>query len=192
MKLREIHNDIKTAIWNTNPDYDLVIDRLHLYYNMQIVTVGIDKDKNLLMQFPVFIQPYTQQPLILYQLETVPNSIIDQNTQAQSCTHLQVNKPYIALNSEIYISIRQQELRTCKRIGYVFYYEELFVVKHKSRHSCESTILLYKVLPINWYIGNITIKCHSGSMGDNRDPTGVLHQEISSLPVSIASDTRCF
>ena len=52
--------------------------------------------------------------------------------------------------------------------------------------------LMYNVLPINWYIGNITIKCHSESMGDNRDPTGVLHQEISSLPVSIASDTRCF
>ena len=62
------------------------------------------------------------------------------NTQVQSCTHLQVNKPYIALNSETYISIRQQELRTCKRIGYEFYCKELFVVKHKSRYSCESAI----------------------------------------------------
>ena len=53
-------------------------------------------------------------------------------------------------------------------------------------------ILLYNVLPINRYTGNITIKCHSRSMGDNRDPTVVLHQEISSLPVNIASDTRCF
>ena len=52
------------------------------------------------------------------QLETVPVPIIDQNTQAQSYTHLQVSKPYNALNSETYISIRQQELRTCKRIGY--------------------------------------------------------------------------
>ena len=125
-KLREILNEVKTAIWTTNPDYDLVIDRLHLYYDMQLVTFGIDKDKNLIIQFPVFIQPYTQQPLILYQLETVPVPIIDQNTQAQSYTHLQVHKPYIALNSETYISIRQQELRTCKRIGYEFYCEELF------------------------------------------------------------------
>ena len=53
-------------------------------------------------------------------------------------------------------------------------------------------LMLYNVLPINWYIGNITIKHHSKSMGDNRDPTEVLHQEISSLPVSITSDTRCF
>ena len=80
-----------------------------------------------------------QQPLILYQIETVPVPIIDQNTQAQSYTHLQIKKPYIALNTETYITIRQQELRTFKRIGYEFYCKELFVVKHKSKYSFEST-----------------------------------------------------
>ena len=86
LKLREILNDFKTAIRKTNPDYDLVIDRLHLYYDMQLVTFGINKDKHLIIQFPVFIQPYTQKPLILYQIETVPVPIVDQNTQAQSYT----------------------------------------------------------------------------------------------------------
>ena len=76
----------------------------------------------------------------MYQIETVPVPIIDQNKQAHSYTHLQIDKPYIALNSETYITIRQQELRTCKRIGYEFYCEELFVVKHKSKYSCESVI----------------------------------------------------
>ena len=76
-KLRGILNEVKTATWKTNPDYDLVIDRLHLYYDMQLVTFGINKDKNLIIQFPMFIQPYTQQPLILYLLETVPVPIID-------------------------------------------------------------------------------------------------------------------
>ena len=55
-------------------------------------------------------------------------------------THLQVHKPFIALNSETYISIGQQELRTCNRIGYEFYCEEFFIVKHKSKYSCESAI----------------------------------------------------
>ena len=80
-------NEVKTVIQTTNPDYDFMINRLHLYYDMQLVTFGIDKDKNLIIQFPVFIQPYTQQSLILYQLETVPVPIIDQNRQAQSYTH---------------------------------------------------------------------------------------------------------
>ena len=67
---------------------------------MQLVTFGIDKNRNLIIQFLVFIQPYTQQPLILYQLETVPVPILDQNDKAQSYTYLQIKKPYIALNSE--------------------------------------------------------------------------------------------
>ena len=95
---------------------------------------------NLVIQFPVFIQPYTQKPLVLYQLETVPVPILDQNTKPQSYMHLQIRKPYIALNSETYISLRQQELRSCKRIGYESHCEELFVVKHKSSYSCESPI----------------------------------------------------
>ena len=96
---------------------------------MKLVTFGLDKERNLIIQFPVFIQSYMQQLLILYQIETVPVPIIDQNIQAHSYTHLQIDKPYIALNSETYITIRQQELRTCKRIGYEFYCKELFVVK---------------------------------------------------------------
>ena len=116
-KLKEILNNVKTAIWKSNPDYNLVIDRLCLYYDMQLVTFGIDKDKNLIIQLLVFIQPYTQQPLILYQLETVPVPIIYPNTEAQSYMHLQVNKPYIVLYSETDISIRQQELRMlCKAV----------------------------------------------------------------------------
>ena len=107
---------------------------------MQLVTFGSDKDMNLVIQSPVFIQPYTQKPLILYQLETVPVLILDTNTEAQSYTHLKVRKPYLALNSETYISLSSQELKACKSIGNEFYCEELSVVKYKSSYSCESTI----------------------------------------------------
>ena len=107
---------------------------------MQLVTFGIDSDMNLVIQFLVFIQPYTQKPLILYQLETVPVPVLEQKTKAQSYTHLRIKKAYIALNSETYISLRQQDLRSCMKIGYEFYCEELFIVKHKSSYSCESVI----------------------------------------------------
>ena len=86
---------------------------------------------------PVFIQPYIQQQLTMYQIEMVPVPIIDQNKQAHSYTHLQVDGSYIALNSETYISLRHQKLRMCKNIGYEFYCRELFVVKHKSKYSCD-------------------------------------------------------
>ena len=68
------------------------------------------------------MQPYMQQPLILYQLETVPVPIVDKNTKTDSYTQLQIKKPYLALNTETYINIRQLELATFKRIGYGFFY----------------------------------------------------------------------
>ena len=108
--MQEILNAVQMAICKTNPDYHLVIKRLHLYYEMNLVTFGIDRDRNLIIQFPVFIQPYTQQPLILYQIQTVPVPIVDQYRQADSYTDFQMDRPYITLNSETYISIRQHEL----------------------------------------------------------------------------------
>ena len=107
---------------------------------MKLVNFRIDGKRNLIIQFPIFVQPYAQQPLILYQLETVQVPIVDKNPKVDSYTQLQIKKPYLALNSEMYINIRQQELTTCKRIGYEFYCEDLFVVSHKSIHSCKSAI----------------------------------------------------
>ena len=139
-KLQEILGEVKKAFQKMSPDYDIVIKRLHLYYNMKLVTFGIDSDSNLIIQFPHFVQPHIQQPLILYPKATVPISTVDQNKQANSYTHLQIDRPYFALNSETYILIRQQELRICKEIGCEFYCEELFMVKHKSKYSCESAV----------------------------------------------------
>ena len=79
-KLQEILAEVTKALQQTNPDYALVLDRLHLCYDMQLVTFGIDRKMNLVIQFPVFIQPYIQKPLILFQLETVPVPILDTNT----------------------------------------------------------------------------------------------------------------
>ena len=89
-KLQEILSQVKNSLLTANPDYTLVLDRLHLYYDMQLVTFGIDSNMNLVIQFLIFIQPYTEKPLILYHLETVPVPILDQNMKAQSYTHLRI------------------------------------------------------------------------------------------------------
>ena len=81
---------------------------------MKLVMFGIDQDRNLIIQFPVFVQPYTQKPLILYQIETIPVPILDMNKRADSYTWIRIDKPYIALNLDTYISLRSEELRTCK------------------------------------------------------------------------------
>ena len=107
---------------------------------MKLVTFGIDDQRNLIVQFQVFVHWQGQQHLILYQLETIPVPIVDKNEQTQSYTQVQTENPYVALNSETYISLRIQELEACKKIGYKFYCEELFVVKHRTQHNCKSAI----------------------------------------------------
>ena len=76
----------------------------------------------------------------MYQIETVLVPILDKNEQAQSYTELKVEKPYIVLNEEMYITLHSQELKMCKRIRYEYYFEELFVIKSKMRYSCTSAI----------------------------------------------------
>ena len=139
-KLEAILKQVQIAIAKTNQDYELVLNRLYLYYDMKLVMFGIDSQKNLIIQFPVFVQPYTQTKLTLYQIETVPVPILDTSNKIQSYTQLKIDKPYIALNDETYISICSHELNTCKRTGYEYFCEELFVVKSKHKYSCASTV----------------------------------------------------
>ena len=68
-KLEKILKEVRIAIAKSNKDYDLVLTRLYLYYDMKLVTFGIDNQRNLIVQFPVFVQPYTQKRLIMYQIE---------------------------------------------------------------------------------------------------------------------------
>ena len=50
---------VKETLIKTNPDYDIVIKQLQLYYDMKLVTSGIDKKRNLIIQFSIFIEPHT-------------------------------------------------------------------------------------------------------------------------------------
>ena len=55
LKLNEILDSVKEALIKTNPDYDIIIKTLHLYYDMKLATFGIARKRNIIIQFPVFI-----------------------------------------------------------------------------------------------------------------------------------------
>ena len=139
-KLEIILQQVRSALAKTNKNDDLVLNRMYLYYDMKLVTFGIVNNRNLVVQFPVIVKPYTQARLTLYQVDTVPVPILDTNDKAQSYTQLRIEKPYITLNDETYISLRSQELNTCKKIGYEYFCEGLFVVKIKHKFSCASAV----------------------------------------------------
>ena len=54
IKIQVNLGEVKKAIQTTNPKYDIDIKRLHLYNDMKLVTFGIDENRNLIVQFPVF------------------------------------------------------------------------------------------------------------------------------------------
>ena len=66
---------------------------MYKYYDMKLVMFGIDQNRNLIIQFPVFVQPYTQKPLTLYQVETIPVPILDMNKRADSYMWIRIDKP---------------------------------------------------------------------------------------------------
>ena len=52
--MQEILNSVKETLTKTNPDNNIVIKRLHLYYDMKLGTFRIDRKGNLIMQIPSF------------------------------------------------------------------------------------------------------------------------------------------
>ena len=146
-----------------NPDYVLAIRKLSDYYDMKLVTFAVDRDGDLVIVFPAFVQLFNRLPMSLYELETVKVPIFDRNSKADSYSEIQTSKPYIAFNQDYYIQLRIQELRQCKLIHQTYFCEELFLVNHKSKHSCESAVyfkLSAEIIKANCqfkYYYNITV-----------------------------------
>ena len=123
------------------PDYELAANHISHYRDMELVTFSVDRiAHSLVVTFPVFIKDFRQPPLSLFEIETVPVPIPDRKRQADSYSQVRIQKDYIAAGMDYYIQIRMTEMLMCKGIGYIYYCEELFVVKHKSKHSCASAI----------------------------------------------------
>ena len=162
--LQNITNNGITMIRKSHPDYVLAINHLTEYYDMKLATFGVDTDGNMIVAFPVLVKDHTSKPKTLYEIETVKVPIPDQNKDADSYSEVRYSKPYIAINHDYYIQLRIQELRMCKQIRHTYYCEELFLVKHKSKHSCESAIfynltsdVVYSVHEFDYYFNTTVV-----------------------------------
>ena len=140
-QLREILGKVDAMVKRNYPDYVLAAKHISHYRDMKMVTISVDQQAHsLILTFPAFIKNYKQPPLSLYEVETVPVPIIDKNVKADSYSQVRIEKSYIAAGTDYYIQLRISELLMCKSIRHIYYCEELFVIKHKSRHSCVSAI----------------------------------------------------
>ena len=61
---------------------------------MKLVTFAVDQQTHsFIVTFPVFIQDFRRPPLSLFEIETVPVLIPDENVKADSYTQVQVKNP---------------------------------------------------------------------------------------------------
>ena len=133
--------EVDKMVKKNYPDYELTSNHISHYRDMELVTFPVARATySLIVTFPVLIKDFKQPPLSLFEKETVPVPIPDKNRQADSYSQVRIHKSYIAAGMGYYIQIRMTEMLMCKSIGYIYYCEELFVVKHKSKHSCASAI----------------------------------------------------
>ena len=140
-RLKSILTKVDKMVKKNYPDYELAANHISHYRDMELVTFSVDKvTHSLIVTFPVFIKDFKQPPLSLFEIETVPVPIPDKNRQADSYSQVRIHKSYIAAGMDYYIQLWMTEMLMCKSIGYIYYCEELFVVKHKSKHSCACAI----------------------------------------------------
>ena len=97
--------DALKMIQKRHPDYVLAIPHPSSYYDMRLVTFGIDDEERLVVCFLIFVKDYNREAFTLYQIETVPVSIDDNNLEVDSYSQTLVNKPYIATNADYYIQL---------------------------------------------------------------------------------------
>ena len=121
--LVEISQRAITMIKQRNPDYVLALPHITDYYNMRLVTFGLDDQGRLVVCFPIFIKDFKKEPMTQYQLETVKVPIKDQNVHADSYTEVAVTKPYLASNRDYYIQLVLPEVVMCKKIRRTHYCE---------------------------------------------------------------------
>ena len=164
-QLREILGKVDAMVKRNYPDYVLAATHISHYRDMKMVTFAVDQQTlSLIVTFPAFIKNYKQLPLSLHKVETVPVPIIDKNVKANSYSQVRIEKSKITAGTDYYIQLRISELLMCKSIRHIYYCEELFVIKHKSRHSCVSAICynlgpatITKNCKFDYYYNNTTV-----------------------------------
>ena len=108
--LQNISANAIEMIHKTNPDYALAIRHITEYYDMKLVTFGLDSDGSMVVAFPVFVKNLASEPKPLYEIEMVKVPIPDKNKEADSYSEVKYSKPYLAINDDYYIQLRIQEL----------------------------------------------------------------------------------
>ena len=141
--LKSLLDHVKEKLSEKYPDYELVIDEVHQYYNLPLIS--FDYQEGILgIQIPLFIKPRLQEPLVLFNLKSIPvpvhEALVDENESKYTYTQVPTTTGILAMSSDTNINLDHKELSQCIKISILYFGEQLFLMKHTSEHTCESAI----------------------------------------------------
>ena len=97
------------------------------YYNIKLVTFGVDDHHSLVITLPVFEKAFNRKSPILHETDIIPVLINDLIEDADSYSTVTISKFYMTINDEYCIQLHSQELHMCKLINHEYFYEDLFL-----------------------------------------------------------------
>ena len=141
-KLAELLDHVKMKLMEHFKEYELAMTEIHQYYDLPLVSY-IYTDDMLVLQIPIYVKHYQQQILDLFSLQRVPvpyhpnrKSLVEKHAY----TWLKQDCDMLAMSNSTYLALDSKQLPNCKRFSTMYYCKNLFLVTHRSEHSCESAI----------------------------------------------------
>ena len=141
-KLAELLDHVNMELIEHFKEYELAMTEIHQYYDLPSVSYSYT-DGMLILQIPIYIKHYQQQTLDLFSLQTVPESYHPNRKSSDdnhACTWLKADHGMLAMSSSTYLALDSKQLPNCRRFSTTHYCENLFLVTHRSEHTCERAI----------------------------------------------------
>ena len=141
-KLAELLGHVKMKLIEHFKEYELAMTEIHQNYDLPWVSYRYT-DGMLILQIPIYVKCYQQQTLELFSPQTVPvpyhpnRKSSDEN---HAYTWLKLGHDMLAMSSSTYLVLNSKQLPNCRRCSTTYYCENLFLVTHRSEHTCESAI----------------------------------------------------
>ena len=143
--LKRLIQHVRQQLAEKYSNYELVITEVHDYYNIPVSSFDY-MDGILEVFVPLFIRPSLQEPMYIYNVRTIPvpyhinTDMVDETKNENAYTHIIPDTEMVAMNRDTYINVDQSELKQCIKFSVMYFCEQTFLMKHTSKHTCETAI----------------------------------------------------
>ena len=132
--LKSLLDHVKGQLSEKYPDYELVIDEVHQYYNLPLIS--FDYQEGILgIQIPSFIKPRLEEPLVLFNIKSIPvpfhvhEALVDENESKYTYTQVPTTTEILAMSSDTNINLDHKVLSQCIKFSILYFCEQLFLMK---------------------------------------------------------------